>query len=100
MPKTVPVIVAFGVSPTCPTPHDAAAIPRRILTLSTASAAVAMLAWPLVYSADAFSYAAYGVEGRGIDAEVLEEILAQVKAEHLAQHDDAASRCVAGVDDL
>jgi hypothetical protein len=48
--------------------HDAHAIPRRALVLSTSLAAVAALGWPLVYSADTFAYAAYGIEVlRGID---------------------------------
>ena len=45
-------------------------------------------------------HAAHGVEAGGIDAEVLDEILAHVEADDLAQHDDAAAGSVAGVDDL
>jgi len=42
--------------------HDAKAIPRPWLVGSGAAAALFALAWPLVYSADIYSYAAYGVE--------------------------------------
>ena len=42
--------------------HDAPAIPRRWLVCSGAASALFALGWPLVYSADVYSYAAYGVE--------------------------------------
>jgi hypothetical protein len=48
--------------------HDAPAIPRRWLVGSGATSVLFALGWPLVYSADIYSYAAYGVEMlRGID---------------------------------
>ena len=48
--------------------HDARAIPRRWLVCSGAASVFFALGWPLVYSADIYSYAAYGVELlRGID---------------------------------
>lgn len=42
--------------------HDARAIPRSWLVWSGGGAAIFALAWPLVYSADIYSYAAYGME--------------------------------------
>src|ERR1035437_2307551 len=44
-------------------------------------------------------HAAHGIQTRWIDAKVLDQVLAHVKADHLAQYDDAAPRLVAGVDD-
>ena len=45
-------------------------------------------------------HAAHGIEAAGIDAKIVKEIFAYVKADHLSQHDDATARNVAGVDDL
>jgi hypothetical protein len=42
--------------------HDARAIPRSWLVWSGGGAAIFALAWPLVYSADIYSYAAYGIQ--------------------------------------
>src|ERR1039457_1230378 len=45
-------------------------------------------------------HATHGIQPGGVDTEIIKEVFADVKANHLAQHNDAAAREMAGVDDL
>jgi hypothetical protein len=45
-------------------------------------------------------HAAHGVKARRIDAEVVNQVFAQMKTDNLAQHNDARAGLAAGVDDL